>query len=240
MLHYRMQLLDLNGVAIQAAGGKAYVAVNGDAQKATLYDKTGAALANPVSLTNGILDFYVADTVSKVDLFVQAPGGQFTVMKNVLPSGPNSIIVDTLSRLQTYVIPFSIADTTANTETSTGFTVPTKAGISPAGVGIDVLTLDSGMTINVGTLASDSGDADGYIAGISLTSAVFVKATLTNGAVTLGALLKVQDSANAGDAVPEPGYTMSGKTITYTLSASTDTGEGFIFLPVLLSYNAIG
>jgi len=239
MRHFRMQLVDQNGAAIQTSGGKAYVATNGDAAKATLYTETGAALANPVSLTNGILEFWVADAVTKVDLFIQAPSGHFIVTKNVLASGPNSLMVDTSRVLTTMVIPFAIGDTTANTETSTGFTVPTKAMVLPTASAIDVLTADSGMTIDVGTLSTDSGDADGFIDGISLASATMVKATNANGAVTLGALLYVQDSANAGDDFPEANISMQGKTITYTLSASTDTGEGFIFLNIALPYASL-
>lgn len=231
MRKYKMQLVDLlTDEIVQTSGGVVYVAANGDAQKVTLYNANGSAKSNPVSLNNGSIEFYTADSVAKVDLYIQAPGGQGIVRKNVLPSGDASLkyVRSTNSIL---VIPFAIADTTANTETTTGFVHPSKGGVLPD-VAVEVLTSDSGMTIDVGTLSTDSGDADGFIDGISLTSTGIVKATLTNGSVTKGALLKVQDSANAGDAAPEMNVSMQGKAITYTLSSSTDTGEGFIKLPV--------
>ncbi len=54
MKHYSIQLIDqLSGKSIDGSGGKAYVAKSGDAQKETLYTKAGAALANPITLTNG-------------------------------------------------------------------------------------------------------------------------------------------------------------------------------------------
>lgn len=238
MRHFSIQLIDSQTKqAINIAGGKAYVTAAGSIAKATLYTKAGAALANPVALNYGMIDFHTADAVALVDLYIQSPTGHFTVVKAVLASGPNAIYIDRSQLYTVMVIPFSIADTTAATETSTGFICPTKGIILPQGAGIEIVTVDSGMTIDVGTLASDSGDADGFIDGISLTTAGLVKATLANGAVTLGALLKVQDSANAGDAAPEGNVSMSGKTITYTLSASTDTGAGFIKIPCMVTTN---
>lgn len=235
MRHYRIQLADtVTREAIQTAGGKAYVAAAGSSDKVALKDETGADLANPVALTNGIIEFYVADAVTKVDLYVQSPTGHFLVTKNVLPSGPNTFFVDKSKAETTMVIPFSIADTTANTETNTGFTVPAKGAVLPSPT-VDVTVLDDTQTIDVGTLSSASGDADGFIDGASVATAVRVKGSLANGAVTLGALLKVQDSANAGDAAPEQDVSSAGKAITYTLSAGSDTAKGFILLPVSLA-----
>jgi len=238
MKHYSIQLIDtVSGKSIDGSGGKAYVAKSGDAQKETLYTKAGGALANPITLTNGKLDFYVADTVVDVDLYVQAPSGHFVVAKDVVPSG-ETIYVDKGRSTATYVIPFSIADTTATTETSTGFAIPSGGMVLPTGVGLDVLTADSTETVDLGTLSTDSGDANGFIAAASVGSVATVKASLANGATTLGALLYVQDSANAGDKAPEADVSMGGKTITYTLTAGTDTAEGFFKLPVQLPYSA--
>lgn len=240
MYHYRIQLVDHNGKNISTAGGVCYVAAAGDPQKVALKDATGASASNPSAISNGKIEFYTAETVASVDLFGISPTGHAFIAKGVVASGPNEIRVDTSRATTTLVIPFSINDTTANTETDTGFDVPTRGAVLPSMVGVDVITVDSGMTIDVGTLSSDSGDADGYIDGISLTTAGSVKATLTNGSVTLGDLLKVQDSANAGDAVPEANTTMSGKSITYTLSSSTDTAEGYIKLPLQLNTAYLG
>lgn len=236
MRHFGMQLKDLfTGEAIITAGGKVYVAQNGLAAKQALLDSAGAALANPVTPTRGFIDFYVADTVEKVDLYILAPGGQFVVRKDVKPSGPAEINVDTNARVHSFVIPFDIADTAAATETSTGFVIPAKAEMLPVGLGVDVLTLDAGQTIDVGTLSSDSGDADGFMDGVSLAAAGFKKPTLLTSGDTFGALLSVQDSGNAGDDAPEGDISMQGKTITYTLDASTDTAAGFIHHPYYLA-----
>lgn len=236
MRKFRVQLVDqVTGAAITTAGGKAYVAINGDAAKATLYTAAGAALTNPVTPTNGIIEFYTADAVSIVDLYVQSPTGHFVVVKNVIASGPNSIFINRGLVESLMVIPFAAADQTAATETNTGFSVPTNGMVLPGGMGLEVLTVDATETIDVGTLSSASGDADGFIVGASVATAGVVKASLANGAVTLGALLKVQDSANVGDAVPEASTASAGKAITYTLSAGSDTAEGFLKIPVQLA-----
>lgn len=234
--NWNFQLKDAaTGKSIITAGGKCYVALNGDASKATLYDKTGAALANPISLTRGFADFFVADTVEKVDLYILAPGGEFVVVKDVEPSAPNEILVPTFNRVFSFVIPFSIADTTAATETSTGFAIPAKSEILPVGLGIDVTVIDATEDIDVGTLSTDSGDADGFIDSVSVATLGFVKPTLAAASDSMGALLSVLDSANAGDDAPEGDVSMQGKTITYTLSAGSDTAKGFIHLPYYLA-----
>lgn len=238
MKHYSIQLIDLlTTKSIDGSGGKAYVAKSGDAQKESLFTKAGAVLANPISLVNGKLDFYVADTVVSVDLYVQAPSGHFVVAKGIVPSG-DKIYINKGDLDAIYTIPFAIADTAAATETNSGFIVPTGAMVLPTGVGVNVSTADAGITLEVGTLSTDGGDADGYIDVLSVATAGTVKASLANGATTFGVLLYVQDSANAGDKAPEANVTMGGKAITYTLSAGADTADGFIKIPVQLSYTA--
>lgn len=232
-----IQLKDaVTGKAIITAGGKCYVAQNGVPAKQVLYsDDTGTSLANPLTPTRGKIEFYVLSSVSMVDLFIQAPGGQFLVVKDVVPSGDNEFAVNTQNRFQSFVIPASIADTTAATETSTGFAIPAKAMMLPQGAGIDVIAIDATEDIDVGTLSSDSGDADGFIDSVSVAVAGFVKPTLLASGDTMGALFSVLDSANAGDDAPEGDVSMQGKTITYTFSTGSDTATCYIHLPYYLA-----
>lgn len=219
---------------ISDTGGFVYVAKTGDAQKETLKQSDGSSQSNGLALTNGAAEFYVADTVTKVDLYIMAPGGEFIVRKNVYP-GETIIYVDTSRIYQCAVIPFSIQDTTATTETDTGFDFPLNTAVLPNPV-VRVTTIDAGQTIDVGLKSSETnGDADGFIDGVSLATAILVKATLTSASDTFGALLSVQDSANAGDDAPEAHIVQGANavSITYTLDASTDTAEGFVYLPYL-------
>ncbi len=220
-LEYRIQLKDaVLGTSIIAAGGKCHVATAGSPDKATLYDKDGAALANPITPTRGFLNFFVDDTVASVDLYVMAPGGQFVVQAGVVASGPNEILVDTANKRQLMKIPFSYVDDAGDaTETDTGFDVPNPAQVLDRlhGAGLYVTAIDATETIDVGILSTESGgDANGLLAADSVgTLGVRIG---TNGA------LYSSNAPHASDAV-------TGKSISYTLTAGSDTAKGFILLP---------
>lgn len=218
---------------IIAAGGSVVVCVAGSPDRASLKTEAGATLAQPLTPTRGYVEFFTDDTTSEVDVYVMAPGGEFVVARGLERSGPNEILVDTYANVHTMVIPFSHADSTANTETATGFTVPSLAAVLP-NVFIRVVDIDDTETISIGTDSTDSGDADGFIAAASVATAGIVKGTIANGTPTLGALLWVQDSANAGDEAPEASIAAAGKAITYTTSAGSDTVSGFAYLPYVL------
>lgn len=232
---FSIQLKDsITEQAIITAGGKCLVLQPGTPDKAVIYNPaTGATMTNPMTPTRGKIEFDVQDTYNTIDIQVQAPGGQWLGVAGIVPSGPNEILIDTGEKLQHYVIPFSIADTTATTETATGIVIPSNGAVQPCPL-LRVTAVDATETIDVGTLSTDSGDADGFLVTASVATLGLVKGSLANGALTLGALLWVQDSANAGDEAPEQNVSMAGKQITYTLTAGTDTAKGFITLQVLL------
>ena len=232
---FRIQLADhRSGSMIEDAGGVCLVTAADSPQKATLKNADGSSLSNPISLTNGQIEFWTDDTVSNVDLYIQGPNGHFVTEKGVKASGPNEIFIDQGQRLGAMVIPFSYDDQAGDaTETDTGFDEPSNAIMLPTPA-IRVTAADSGETIDVGTDSTDSGDADGFLDGVSVASEAVVKGTIANGGVTIGTLFTVQDSANAGDLTHE-GHVSGGKSITYTLSAGADTGEGFIVLPYMLA-----
>lgn len=232
MKKFNFQLYErLNGKIIRDSGGVVYVTGADDAAKATLMDKDGASESNALSLTNGGATFYTANSITSLDLYIMTPGGQFIVEKGITP-GEHDLYVDVQQRHQCMVIPFSMDDLTANTETDTGFDEPSNAIMLPDAA-IRVVTVDATETIDVGTDSTDSGDANGFIAAASVANAAVVNGTIANGSNTLGALFEVQDSANAGDLTHE-GHISGGKSITLTTSAGSDTAEGFIYLPYLL------
>lgn len=238
MRHFKSQLRSLtSGAIIALAGGVVYVTAAGGTAKAALTDKTGAALANPLALTNGSFDFYVADTIASVDLYILTPTGHMTVQKAVKPSGDATIPYNHKALDTVLVIPFNAADQAGdNTETTTGFVLP---GAVQPNVAVDVGAIHAAKTIAFGTLSSAGGVAAGFGTGVAVGVLGYIKATVANAGVTLGADLYVQDSANAGDHVPEQNTDKIGKTVTYTLSAGTTTAAGFILLPVQLRPSAL-
>jgi hypothetical protein len=226
-LKYHFQLKDaVSGAAIITTGGVCHVAIAGSPDKATLYDKDGAALANPIAATRGHFEFFVADTVASVDLYIQAPGGQFAVVAGMVQSGPNEVLIDTSNKNQVYKIPFSIADSVAATEKDTGFDLPALCQVLGrlSGCGIHVTAADATEDIDVGlgevVPTESGGDANGFIAASDLDNAKQVIGT--NGALF---------STNA----PHLSDAVTAKSITYTLTSGTDTAKGFIVLPVILT-----
>ena len=222
------------GEIITAAGGVVYVAQAGDAQKRAITDKGGVALTNPRALTAGGVEFYVADSVVSADLYIMAPGGQFIVKKGIKP-GSHDFAVDISQRHQVAEIPFAIADTAAATETDTGFNMPLHSAVLPNPM-VRVLTVDATETIDVGLLSSETaGDANGFLALADVATAGLVKGTLISTGQTIGALLSADEGA--GVLLPEA-HVVTGTnavSVTYTLTAGTDTAEGFIVLPYVLA-----
>src|SRR5574340_547839 len=218
------QLKDQDGKAITGTGGVVEVVTAGDASKAAIYYVNGVAQTNPVALTSGGAEFYTLSTVASVDLYIQAPDGKFVTKKSVATAGHYDMVVDLYNKHQLYVIPFAAADFTAATETDTSFNLPAHSQVLDkyAGLSVLVTTLDNTETIDVGTLESGGaggGDANGLIAANALSTATHVVAT--EGALFSSSLPYLADA-------------QTEKSISITLTAGTDTAEGFAILPVLL------
>lgn len=229
---YEIQLKDhVTGEVILGSGGMAVVCTQGTSAQASLLNADGSAKANPVTLNNGRIEFEVADTVTQVDIYGMAPGGEFYELLAVKPSGPNEIAIDQGRSHHTMKIPFDHADYTAAAETDSGFDEPANAIMLP-NAAVRVVNVDATESIDVGTDSNDSGDADGFLDGASVATAGIAKGTLASGGQTLGALLRA-DESGAGVLVPE-GHVSTEKSITYTVSAGSDTAAGFILLPYVL------
>jgi len=220
---WRIQMQDRFTLAnIISAGGTVQVCTAGTPDKATLYDKTGASLANPITPTRGFINFFVDVSVATVDLYGMAPGGQFFVMTGIAPSGPNEILIDTWDKTQFATVPFSIADSVANTEKDTGFSFPAQAIVLDRlhGMGVRVTTLNAGQNVAFGVLSSQSGgSANGLCTNVSLTTAVLKIGV--NGSFY---------STNA----PFMTDSITGKSISYTLDTGTTLGKGFLLIPYRL------
>jgi hypothetical protein len=228
---YRIQLKDTAGgtfgTSIISAGGNVHVAKAGLPDKQPIYDKTGAVLANPLVPVRGFINFFVPVAIASVDLYIQAPGGQFKVALGVTPSGPNEIGLDTSKSEQWYKIPYSIADAVAGTEQATGFVVPDPAFFLDRlhGCGLDVTVVETAgaETINVGTAEANSagGDSDGFIAGSSTATLGLVIGT--NGTLFSTNAPATSTAIKAGNS-----------NIVYVLVTASVAAKGFIYLPVRL------
>ena len=78
----QFSLVDKDGGRIHDAGGAVIVCSAGSPDQLAVVTTQGGTLAttnNPIAIVNGLIKFYVADTVQSVDLFGFAPGGQAIV-----------------------------------------------------------------------------------------------------------------------------------------------------------------
>jgi len=224
---WKLQLHNAFGEALITAGGRALVVTAGANTRQAITDKNGAAATNPVTPTRGAIEFYTADTVTSVDLYVMSATGHFAVVKGVKPSGHNEIYIDTQNRQQLLVCPFDISDMVAATEFDIGFIEPANAIFLP-NPAVLVETADATETIDVG----NNTDPNGFLALADVGTVGLVKGTLLNTGQTIGALLRADESA--GDFVPE-GYVSTEDVISATLTAGSDTADGKIILPYYLA-----
>jgi hypothetical protein len=118
-------------------------------------------------------------------------------------------------------------------EVDTGFDLPAHAIVLDCWV--DIRTLEATgttKTIDVGLLASETGgDADGLLDGVSTSSALSVQGTLTNGTLTLGALLR--DASGVSVAYSRKNHladSVAAKSISYTLGSEHTEVVGEIHL----------
>jgi hypothetical protein len=129
-------------------------------------------------------------------------------------------------------IPLTLRSTGAH---DTGVDLPTAGVVLD--IWLDITTAESTgstKTINVGLLAGEAGgDADGFIAGASTAAAVTVKPVLTNGAVTLGVLLKETLTGSGSATMLTRGvHVLNGtaKSVVYTLASTHTEVAGNIYI----------
>jgi hypothetical protein len=232
-----IQLSDENGRHIMTAGGQMFVLSPGLPDVLSTFDINQAAVAQPIAGNRGRFYAQVAKANKTVDLIIYSPTGHCRMIKNVVPGDRQTVMIDTSQLESTWIIPASVAQATAAVEKDSGVDLPTGALVEPIGLGLEVIVADATEDILVGILSTEaSGDADGFMISPSVATLGSVRVTAANGADQLGALLKVQDSVNAGDDFPAPHVVLStSRSVSYTLSAGSDTAKCYINLPVRLN-----
>lgn len=107
-----------------------------------------------------------------------------------------------------------------DSEVGTGWSLPEKAIVKD--VFLDVKTEETTATtttLDVGTDSTDEGDADGFLAGVEVSSSGLVTGTVEDGAVTFGDLLLVDLDGTSN--VKEQDASSGGKEITVTAGNSS-------------------
>ena len=208
---------------------------------------------NPVTstvfATDGRIDFVCDPTDTADDTYVDlivtdTVGGYTAFVENFSPNMHTIVIDETPGVMHHGMIWFTADSTSATAELTTGVYFLKDTFIHD--VWVEVVTVSSGLTIDVGLLSSEtSGDANGLRAGVLLTTAGYIKETgvITGGttidyypASTYGALLKT--AITGSDTVATVGgntyighvvTSTNAKTISFTASSNAGTNpDGFI------------
>jgi len=207
----------------------------------TIYSNDqGSSQSNPGTMTDGVIQFWTANTVTSVDLSIYTANGEAVFVQALTPS-QHRVEVDVDKLEQTLVLPFAASEA----ETSTGFTLAASTLIED--IDLLVSTVDDTETMDVGTDGTTTNDPNGLIAAASVATAGLVDlgAIVTSGSnedyfssCTLGALLA--DFLAGTDVATDVGTFRRIKTfigsaetdanITYTGSSGTDTAAGYIIL----------
>jgi hypothetical protein len=217
---------------VRETSGITFKVLRADSDTAeTLYrfnDDTMTSLTNPVSTTaytssvtcNDQVRFRVDPTDSgdeDVDLIVVNTSGGFTAFVEDFNQYKHTIVIDERPGIQQAGMIW-VGASTAETDTGVDFLTDTLV----EHVQIEVVTVDATETVDVGLLSSETnGDANGFLAGVSVATAGYPLVTLT----TSGALM--DDGTN----FDPDGHVVTGAnavSLTHTGSAGSDTFAGYI------------
>jgi hypothetical protein len=210
----------------------------------TIYsDDRGTSASNPLTMTDGVARFWTAASVTSVDLSIMTSTGYAVFCEDFVPSN-HRVDINPDERKQLLVIPWLFNN---NVETDTGFDFPAKCRINPYELALRVTTADATETIEVGILASEAGgDADGFIDAASIGTAGYVSLipqicgggnidyVTTNyvGVLLATSIAGVDAVATVGGWSPVTNYVTDGtaKSISYTCTAGSDEGYGYIII----------
>jgi len=231
-----------------SSGCLVFVYDAGTKTSSTIYsDAALTAKTAPISraqfATDGKISFYSQS--SSHDLFIAHSDGSVAFYAGV-DSKRHTL---PLSRSNSHkLLVFPMLFNAGGTETDTGLDLPLNSHVVDAFV--EVVTVDATETVDMGLLSSETaGDADGFLAAVSVASAGFVKPyTITAGgnetyvsAAKYGVLMGpalVGTDVDKDNGMPRGfGHIVSGSnavSVTYTPSTSdTFVGYGYIAYRIL-------
>lgn len=204
------------------------LAVNADTSE-TLYvydDQAFTSLTNPVTTTNfnspDRVQFRTDPTDSStdryVDLIVVDTAGGYTAFVEDFDKYTHTIVIDERPNIQHHGVIWWSYSSAVEVDTGIDFDYDTRI----EGVSLEVVTVDASATVDVGLLSTGTnGDADGFLDGVSTTTAGIPLVTLT----TSGALM---DDGTNFDPDGHSIISANEQSLTYTGSSGSDTGYGYI------------
>lgn len=224
-----IQLIDgRKNIPIDDDSGVFNVLTAGDPAELTIYaDGQGTSASNPGTMTNGVIQFWTASSVTSLDLSVLTANGHAFFLQSVANSDHTIIVWPDTFGQYNLIIPYSYSGA-SETIVDTGFDLGAKMMVRECF--LHTHTLGTGMVLDVGT----STDSDGFLDGVTvdatgyLAAAVFEEAP--GSAHQIGALLASTTGKNVRKLHIRANAT-SGANIVYINTTSSSTaGRGYIIL----------
>lgn len=199
------------------------------------YAETGVAQ----TMTNGVISFFTASSVTSVDLTILTAAGQGVFIAGLTPS-QHRVEIDTEEREQTLIFPYynylptpfvSASVTATGSIWSPGFSLPTNSYVKDAWV--RTYTLGTTSTINFGVSGTPSGLVQGVTAAVTgVHYPLPMDSTLTGGTATFtrGTLL-VPTSTNVSP-YPKVYVTPGATALVFgdTTSTVLAAGCGWVYI----------
>lgn len=222
-----VQLIDgRTGKPIDDDTGKYTVLTASSPVPLTVYsDDKGTSLTLPATMSNGILNFYTASSVTSLDLSALTANGHAYFLEAVVPSN-HRIVVWPENINQQLIVPYN-ANTGCNVVVDTGFDL--AADMLVKDVFLHATVASTAGALDVGT----STDTDGFLdaAVVSATGFKVLDEDVGSAAAGIGALL-VSVTSGAVRKFHLRANATSGAQLVYVLTATNSggTGSGYIYL----------
>ncbi len=183
------------------------------------------AASNPMTFTNGVVNFWTADTVTAVDLSIQLnPSGHSIFAESMVPSNQR-IDIDPDRIHQELIIPYTYLGA-SETIVDTGFDV--LATMIVTDIHLDVSTVMTGGVLDIGTSTDSDGFADGVAASVTGFPITLLEEAIVSTSALFGALLAMATGTYVRKKYRQANAT-SGANIVYTnTTISSTAGNGYI------------
>lgn len=217
----QMRLGLVGGQALSDSGGSVLILKNGLPRRQALFNKDGSSLAQPLTFTGGVVEFYTASASTGhdiVDMVGITPGGRSFMMPGMQDGGPNLIQIDTTSRRQSLIVPASMVDCVANTEFDTGLQLPVGIIVSPFQT-VNITVLEASKTLSWGELASPTGYGNAVPLDTAQLVALKSASTATRGSLIGAGTLDTGRVINAAI------------DVSVKFSSGATVAEGYIEIP---------
>lgn len=203
------------------------VLTQNDPAEITVYsDDSGTSGSNPGTMTNGVIRFWTASSVTAVDISVLTSNGHAFFLEDVTQSD-HRVVVWPDQTEYTLVIPYTYSGASA-TVVDTGF--DQLANMLVKDCFIHVVTAGTGFFLDIGNSTDTDGFADGAAASTTGYPVTLLEEALVSTSSLIGALLANATGTNVRKLSVRANAT-SGANITYTnTSDSTVAGAGYIYL----------